>query len=159
MGITIDQRTGTLFVADSSNHAIRRITSKGMSSAIASLSIYSPTITGEVSTVASKFNEPHGIHYDEHSQSLLVCDRNYDKLNRVTLNGSHISSLYSPPCLPVSLFFALLCSLLLSTYFLSKPPFYPAFSLYLLRRYKHCVHSSKTYGSDCDFEWDHPGGI
>ena len=40
-GITIDQQTGTLFVSDLSNHAIRKITAEGRSHLrIASLFMY-----------------------------------------------------------------------------------------------------------------------
>ena len=138
--------------------------------------MYSSSITGEVSTVAgsphqgyadgngkdAKFNEPYGIYYDEHSQSLLVCDYSNNKLRRVKLNGTHLSSL-SPKSLSCSS--SLLSSPLPSppldplTRSPSAPPFNSIFSLSLLRRCDHYVRSSKTSRSGCDIEWDHPGGI
>jgi hypothetical protein len=62
--------------------------------------VNSSALLGEVSTLAgsekgfadgnghaSQFHGPWGICFDEHSQSLLVCDSGNHKIRRVKLNG------------------------------------------------------------------------
>jgi len=81
-GLAVDQKTGDLFVSDSSNHVIRKITPQGEVSTIAG----SQQGFKDGSCKEAKFNYPRGIFFHEPSQSLLVCDRQNNKLRRIVLN-------------------------------------------------------------------------
>jgi sugar lactone lactonase YvrE len=83
LGIAVDS-TGTLFVADTSNHTIRAISPSGMVTTVAG------TAGGAGSTDASgaraRFNGPWGVAVDS-SGNTYVADRNNFTIRRVTPDG------------------------------------------------------------------------
>ena len=102
-GITIDQKTGILFVSDFDNHLIRMITPKGISLAPLFFSFFLLYLEGEVCTLAGHptggyrdtvsvgelalFNNPRGICVNKLDQSLFICDYGNDKIRRISASG------------------------------------------------------------------------
>lgn len=89
-GLTIDP-AGNLYVAESYNHKVRRITPDGKVSTLAGAlgdSGYSGT-TEAVGNNA-RFNNPRGIFYDPNG-FLLVSDYTNDRIKRVDISGYEIS--------------------------------------------------------------------
>ncbi len=79
-GITTDN-SGTLYVSDTYNHKIKKLTSAGVVTTIAG-----NNTTGDVDglATAARFNLPIGIMVDA-SGSLIFCDANNHKIKKVTL--------------------------------------------------------------------------
>jgi len=82
-GVTVDQKSGNLFVCDRGNHLIRKVTPRGEVSTLAG----STAGYNDGNEKSAEFNHPRGIFYDPSSESLLVCDYGNHKLRRVLLNG------------------------------------------------------------------------
>eukprot|EP00026_Physarum_polycephalum_P004246 Phypoly_transcript_04263.p1 GENE.Phypoly_transcript_04263~~Phypoly_transcript_04263.p1 ORF type:complete len:684 (+),score=110.29 Phypoly_transcript_04263:23-2053(+) len=85
VGITVDQLTGDLYVADFGNHTIRKITSQGVVTTLAGAAGKKGFADGVGKTAA--FNCPLDICFNAKDQSLVVCDSNNHKIRRVALNG------------------------------------------------------------------------
>lgn len=104
-GITIDQKTGTIYVSDKGAHTIRKITPEGISFFIF-LFFLPPNIInlfclGAVSTIAgmagkrgfadgvgkgARFESPKGIFYSDKYKAVFVCDYGNDKLRMVNVS-------------------------------------------------------------------------
>jgi len=78
-GITVDA-AGTIYVADYSNHLIRKITSAGQVTTIAGLALTSGLVNGTGS--AARFNIPSGIEVDS-SGVLYVSERGNHTVRRI----------------------------------------------------------------------------
>ena len=99
-GITVDQKTGNIYVCDQNNHCIRRISPQGIDFP---LSLYLILLKGAVATLAgsgqpgfrdgdssaAQFNFPTGILFLENLQCLIVCDTANNKLRKITLSGKY----------------------------------------------------------------------
>jgi len=82
-GITIDQKSGNIFVCDSRNNLICRVTPRREVSKLAG----SKRGLMDGKENVAEFNSPEGIFYDQSSESLLVCDKGNHKLRRVLPSG------------------------------------------------------------------------
>ncbi len=82
-GVAVDS-AGNVYVADTWNHTIRKITSGGASSTLAGLAGTYGTFDGTNST--ARFNSPTGIAVDS-SGNLYVADYNNDTIRKVTPAG------------------------------------------------------------------------
>lgn len=84
-GVAIDG-LGTLYVSDSGNHTIRKITSLGTVSTLAG----SPTLSGtsDGSTTSARFNHPEGIALNAAGTILYVADTFNHTVRAVTSGGS-----------------------------------------------------------------------
>lgn len=80
-GITVDS-SGNLYVTDTNNHAIRKITPNGEVTTLAGGSIGSTDGIGG----NAKFTWPRGITIDS-SDNLYVCDSHNHKIRKITPNG------------------------------------------------------------------------
>ncbi|MBN9413752.1 MAG: autotransporter-associated beta strand repeat-containing protein, partial [Candidatus Paracaedimonas acanthamoebae] len=80
-GVAVDEG-GTVYVSDTSNHKIRKITPDGQTSLIAG------SIVGDTEGIgaAAKFYYPSGIAVDE-GGTVYVADRNNHKIRKITLDG------------------------------------------------------------------------
>ncbi len=83
-GITVDA-AGVLYVSDTNNHTIRRITPDGTVGTLAGF----PGQGGYADGTAggARFNFPHGIAVDG-AGTLYIADRNNHRIRRVTTNGA-----------------------------------------------------------------------
>lgn len=108
IGMAIDQQTGTLFVAETGNHLIRKISPQGI--CVVNLRCCSLTVTqGEVSTIAGSgnrgfsdgigksaiLNNPIGVYFDGKDQSLIICDLSNNKLRKMDLQSGMESQPFS----------------------------------------------------------------
>ena len=86
-GVAVDS-AGVVYVADTSNLTIRRITSSGLVSTIAGL----PTLSGNVDGLgsAARFAYPSGVTVDV-AGTLYVADGNNDAIRRITPGGSVVT--------------------------------------------------------------------
>jgi hypothetical protein len=82
-GLAIDS-AGTLYVADTNNHAIRKITSAGVVTTLAGLGGTSGNTDGTGS--AARFNQPRGIAVDS-AGMVYVADANNNTIRRITAAG------------------------------------------------------------------------
>eukprot|EP00026_Physarum_polycephalum_P007675 Phypoly_transcript_07740.p1 GENE.Phypoly_transcript_07740~~Phypoly_transcript_07740.p1 ORF type:complete len:465 (+),score=73.41 Phypoly_transcript_07740:120-1514(+) len=82
--IAMNQQTGNLFVSDSFNNMIRKITPEGEVSTLVGTKEQG---FADGSAKEAKFFCPQGICFDELDQSLLVCDSGNNRLRKVLLNG------------------------------------------------------------------------
>jgi streptogramin lyase len=76
--------SGNVFVADTNNHCIRKITPAGV------VTTFAGTNNGALTDgtgMAARFNSPCGIAYDAFSNGLYVADTNNHCIRSVTLNG------------------------------------------------------------------------
>lgn len=83
-GVALDA-TGNLFVADTGNHTIRKITSAGVVSTFAGAAGTSGS-TDDTGT-AAKFNIPAGIVWDNTTTSLFVVDSGNHTIRKITSAG------------------------------------------------------------------------
>jgi DNA-binding beta-propeller fold protein YncE len=81
--IAVDS-AGNLFVADTLNHAIRKIATDGMVSTFAGTAGSSGTQDG--SATVARFNQPQGLAWDN-SGNLLVADTNNQTIRKITPAG------------------------------------------------------------------------
>ena len=81
-GVTVDS-SGNLYVSDTSNHRIRKITPDGIVSTFSGSS--AGFVDGQV-TVA-KFNNPNGITIDS-SGNLYIADRNNNRIRKIDTSGN-----------------------------------------------------------------------
>ncbi len=83
-GIAIDPH-GTVYVSDSDNHTIRRITPEGIVSTLAG----SPGVSGSDDGIgpAARFNHPYGLAADA-SGTLFVADAYNNTLRRISADGT-----------------------------------------------------------------------
>lgn len=83
MGIVIDKK-GNLYVADSGNHKIKKITPQGLTSTFAG------SIAGYVNGrgVSARFNFPTGIAYDNKEGVFYVTDTRNDKIRLIKSDAS-----------------------------------------------------------------------
>ncbi|MCL2626222.1 MAG: NHL repeat-containing protein [Cystobacterineae bacterium] len=88
-GITIDNRTGNLYVADTENHRIRRVTPAGVVSTFAGSGPIGKGngdfADGNALTVA-RFKSPYGITVDS-AGNLYVADSDNNRIRKVTPEG------------------------------------------------------------------------
>lgn len=89
---------GDLYVADSGNHTIRRITQSGVVTTIAGAA-GNPGIA-DGAGAAARFNNPHGIAIDSNS-NLYVTDRGNHTVRKITLTGV-VTTLAGVPGVPGS---------------------------------------------------------
>jgi hypothetical protein len=82
-GITVD-REGNIFVADSNNHAIRRISRDGVVTAVAG-GLSSGFIDGRGDI--AKFNGPRGISVTPDGRTIYVTDSNNHSIRRIVQTG------------------------------------------------------------------------
>lgn len=111
-GIAVNPQTSDIYVSDFNNHAIRKITPEGtlLSTALIRYSLLFLLFIlkkGEVSTLAgskhnnsgnsngarSQVGSPMGLVFLPTEQSLIVCDRESERLQKVTLDGNSISNI------------------------------------------------------------------
>jgi len=83
-GIAVDNATGALYVADTSNHTIRKIESGGIVTTIAGLAGTSGSTDGVGS--AARFNSPTGLAVDA-AGVVYVADTNNHTIRRMTAAG------------------------------------------------------------------------
>lgn len=81
-GITVDA-SGTVYVTDTGNHRIRKITSAGVASTLAGSGVYGST---DGTGTAALFNSPRGVVVDG-SGDLYVSDAGSQKIRKVTSAG------------------------------------------------------------------------
>ena len=83
-GIALDG-AGNLFIADSNNYTIRKLTSAGLVSTIAG----SPLISGNTNAVgaAARFNLPNGIAVDS-AGNILVADTSNEAIRKIAPDGT-----------------------------------------------------------------------
>lgn len=84
LGIAIDA-SGMIYVADSGNHTIRKVTSAGL----VTMFVGSPGVwgTNNGAGASALFNGPVGIAIDSHS-NLFVSDSNNDTIRKITPSGN-----------------------------------------------------------------------
>lgn len=82
-GIAVDA-TGNIYVADTLNHLIRRVTTQGVVTTVAGIPGVSGAVDGPV--VDALFNQPMGLEFDG-SGSLLVADAGNSVIRRITPAG------------------------------------------------------------------------
>ncbi|WP_164840445.1 NHL repeat-containing protein [Collimonas arenae] len=82
-GITLDA-AGNLYVADTGNNAIRKITTTGLVSTIAGTPGFAGNSDGNGS--GAQFNQPHGIAIDT-SANLYIADTNNNTIRKLTQTG------------------------------------------------------------------------
>jgi DNA-binding beta-propeller fold protein YncE len=82
-GITFDARDGALYVADTNNNEIRRVTTAGVVTTVAGGREGFADGTGP----NARFNSPTGIAYDAADGNLYVTDTGNERIRRVTPNG------------------------------------------------------------------------
>jgi sugar lactone lactonase YvrE len=82
--VTVDS-AGNVYVADSHNHTIRKITPAGVVSTLAGL----PNSTGSADGMGStaRFNQPYGVAVDS-AGNLYVADTNNDTIRKITSAGT-----------------------------------------------------------------------
>ncbi len=83
-GITIDKSTGNLFVADSSDHTIRKITAAGVVTTIAG----TPGVRGSTDGIsgAAEFSYPGPISFDSSNGNLYLAEGNHT-IRKITSTG------------------------------------------------------------------------
>ncbi len=64
---------GDLYIADSQNHAIRKIDSNGIITTVAGTGVRGSATSGELA-IDSKLNRPMGVGYDESNHTLYIAD-------------------------------------------------------------------------------------
>jgi sugar lactone lactonase YvrE len=92
-GIAIDN-SGDIYVADTGNHSIRKITSTGVVTTIAGSSTFG-FVDG--SLAQSRFNNPKGIALDS-SGNIYVSDSGNNRIRKITLSNASINYSGSPFC-------------------------------------------------------------
>ncbi|HEY5095576.1 MAG TPA: hypothetical protein VII69_10700 [Candidatus Eremiobacteraceae bacterium] len=83
-GIAFDSRDGALYVADSANNEIRRVTTAGVVTTVAGGREGFADGTG----TQARFNNPLGITFDAADGALYVSDPGNERIRRVTTDGS-----------------------------------------------------------------------
>jgi len=83
-GVTINPDDGTIYVSDSSNQRIRRITADATVSTLAGAGT-AGNVDGAGAT--AKFNHPRGIVYCKKDKSLYVADSANNEIRKITLDG------------------------------------------------------------------------
>ena len=86
-GLAVDAE-GTLYVADTGNHSIRKVALAGGAWTVSTLA-GKPAVPGSQDGVGNlaRFNQPSGIAFDLATRSLLVADRGNHTIRRVTQEG------------------------------------------------------------------------
>ena len=84
LGIAVDLN-GTVYVADSLNHTIRRISAEGVVTTLAGTALQSGAT--DAAGALARFNIPVGIAFDRSSGTLLVSDALNSTVRRVTAAG------------------------------------------------------------------------
>lgn len=89
-GIAVDG-AGVLYVADTNNHTIRRITAGGVVTTLAGLagSSGSTNATGS----AARFSNPRGVAVDSAGTTVYVADTNNNRIRQVTTPGGVVTTL------------------------------------------------------------------
>lgn len=88
-GIAVNSSTGDIFVADTSNNKIRKITSGGYVTTFAgSGSVGHDDYTGSSAT----FNLPRGIAIDPTNTYLIVADTGNHMIRKITISGASVST-------------------------------------------------------------------
>ncbi|MDQ6961736.1 MAG: DUF5011 domain-containing protein, partial [Mariprofundaceae bacterium] len=82
MGITVDA-SGTLYVGDTNNHSIRKISASGVVTTVAGNGIAN---FADATGTAAQFNRPHGITVDA-SGTLYVADSNNHSIRKISASG------------------------------------------------------------------------
>jgi DNA-binding beta-propeller fold protein YncE len=80
-GIAVDS-TGALYVADSNNHTIRKITAGAVVTTLAGLAGNPANIDGTGS--AAQFNQPRGVEVDSGTGMVYVADTTNNKIRQIT---------------------------------------------------------------------------
>jgi len=83
-GVAIDDRTGTLYVADTGNNRIRKVTPEGVVTTLAG-SGAADFLDGP--RAQAGFNSPRGMVVDKRNDCLYVADGNNNRIRMVTPNG------------------------------------------------------------------------
>ncbi len=103
VGITINQKTGEIYVSDHHGHAIRKITPQGKHFSSYNTLLFI-SISGHVSTVAgcsqnffadgeaknARFNFPAGICFSESENSLYIADSENHRIRKLDLTESKL---------------------------------------------------------------------
>lgn len=90
-GVAVDS-TGTVYVADTANHTIRKITPAGVVTTLAGLAGSSGATDGSGS--AARFNAPEGVAVDS-AQNVYVADRQNNRIRKIT-PAAVVTTFYSP---------------------------------------------------------------
>jgi len=80
-GVAVDS-AGNVYVADSSNHTIRKITAAGLVTTLAGI----PGTVGNVTEAPAKFREPFGVAVDS-AGTVYVADTNNNAIRKITPAG------------------------------------------------------------------------
>jgi sugar lactone lactonase YvrE len=81
-GVTVDG-TGTLYVADYSNHRVRKVTAGGIVSTLAGSGIQ---VSFDGVGTSASFSNPRGVYVDLNGETLYVCDESSNKIRMVALS-------------------------------------------------------------------------
>ena len=84
-GVAVDNSTGTFYVADTSNHTIRKITPAGAVTTFAGLAGASGSTDGTGS--AARFNTPVALAFDNGTGTIYVADTGNSTIRKVTSAG------------------------------------------------------------------------
>lgn len=93
-GLTIDV-SGTLYVADKDNHAIRKIVDPGGTATVSTVSGNGTLGNVIGTTAAARFHEPTDVEID-FSGNLYVADKNNHTIKKIDLNTNTVSILAGP---------------------------------------------------------------
>ena len=89
MGIALDRRTGNLYVADTGNHTIRKVTPEGVVTTLAGKAGECGTADGKIIAdpkITARFCGPRGIAIDK-SGNIYVADTGNSTVRKITPDG------------------------------------------------------------------------
>jgi len=100
-GLVIDKDNNTLYVADTGNHTIRKITSLGKVSTLAGKAGSAGSTDHPNDPTQARFNAPQAIVL--HNNSLYIADTGNDALRKIDLSSGQVSTLSPTPKRPQGL--------------------------------------------------------
>ena len=94
-GIAVDRLSGTIFVADTNNHTIRKILPDGTVSTLAGGAGLSGRV--DATGTAARFNTPRALAVDVTGTILYFADSNNNSVRQVTVVGGVVTTLAGAP--------------------------------------------------------------